>query len=81
MDSIYEWILESVADIENAIPEQDVPGTEESSFKLKADWDSRNDFPVIQVKPPFTTAILSSYTAVFFDLLFKVQTPPPDLSV
>lgn len=79
MESITEWFIEDVMDMDNAIPEQEEDDTEKKSQRLACDWEDY--FPVYnqQTYIDYKRHPFSSFDSNHLSPLMSVLTPPPDL--
>lgn len=80
IESIYEWLAEEVADIENAVPEQEDHNNDIGSFKKdKYDWTSQFETPVgqLQIKPPFVSYVQKP-PAGLPSYILENNYPPPE---
>jgi hypothetical protein len=80
MESIYEWVAEDVLDIENAVPEWPDTDNDEQAQKKSVDWIS--SYPVLVFKPisNFRPLIFSEKAVIYFNPVFDIHTPPPELN-
>lgn len=80
IESIYEWLVEEVADREDAVPEQEDHNTDFNNIKKdKYDWAHQPDIlePLQVILPAacFTQKPLQQFPAPFSDTVY----PPPEV--
>lgn len=79
IETVAEWFLEEVADIYNAIPEQEEEDNQQSFLKDKQDWLSAGRWVPVIPEFLYITIKVGFCNCSADNPYFELNVPPPEL--